>query len=342
MCGNGTYHRDKLITCPATGRLLHPSQARVIIGDGRKLHPSAVFTCSATGNPIASDRCVPDQFNGDAPLHPDAVVRCELSNKTTARSRTEVVACCGRRVAKDFVTRTAISGRLACSEHRKHCESHGNWVMPDEAVTCPITSKKLCIEHTGLVDCCGRRVAKRETLAIADGKLGCTEHWVSCGEGGHPLLREQAHICSTTGRAVCAEHGVICACHQDFHQRSLLTEDPYQPGAFYCTDQVRGCRYCGLKAPKAANHESACHYCAQAISLTREPPSYQKDPYTSKIKPLLPWYQVSTSVKLSGTLHLTVVTITTLLGHRQLFHVYSYGRIMRKDGAGPWVEVVSA
>ncbi len=341
VSGN-VYHRDKLTTCPATERLLHPSQARVIDGDGRKLHPSAVLFCSATGEPIASDRCVPDQFASDAPLHPDAAVRCELSNKTTARSRTEVVACCGRRVAKDFVARTAISGRLACSEHRQHCEHHGNWVMPDEAVTCPITGKKLCIEHTRLVDCCGRRVAKRQTLAIGDGKLGCTEHWVSCGEGGHPVPREQTRTCSTTGRPVCAEHGVICACHHGFHQRSLLTEDPYQPGAFFCSDRVRGCGYCGLEAPKDANHESACRYCAAALTVTQDPPSFLSDAYQRRVVPLLPWYQVSIRVVLSGTEHLAVVTIATLLGHRQLFHVYSDGRIMRKDGAGPWVEVVSA
>ena len=336
------YHRDRLITCPATGRLLHPSQSQVIEGDGRQLHPSAVLSCSATGQPVANDRIVPDRLANDAPLHPEAAVRCELSNKTTARIRTEVVACCERRVGKDFVTRTAISGRLACKNHRQHCEKHGGWVMPDEAVTCPITSTHLCVQHTRRVDCCERLVATSQTLTIGDGKLGCTDHYVMCGEGGHPVKREQARTCRTTGRPVCSEHGAICACHQDFHQQSVLTPDPYQPGHLYCTSQVRECTYCGLIAPKDPKLASACRYCVQAMERRQDPPSSLKAAYSHKVKPLLPWYQVSSSVKISGTEHLAVVTIGTLLGHRQLFHVYRDGRIMRKDGAGPWVEVAGA
>ena len=333
---NDRFLLEKLVTCPVTGKLLHPGQAIVLEDDGRLLHPDAVMQCSSSSRSVARDRIVLDQLAQDAPLHPMAATQCEYSGKTTATNRTRIADCCGRRIANDWLTPSSISSKLVCANHRQHCEEHSSWVMPDEARACAISHRKLCTVHTVKAACCDRHVAHARTLPLEGGGCGCTDHYVRCVEGSHVVAKAETTLCATTGKAVCEQHRATCTCCDTVHQRAVLLPNPYAPTELFCKRNLLTCKSCELVAPKAPSDISTCSYCAAASQPDWVLGSGERDAYLHRVKPLLPWYQLNWKVRISGTVTLTVVRIRTMLGSDNLYRVHLDGPVEAREGGKPW------
>jgi hypothetical protein len=194
------YDRRLLVECPITLQWLHRAEAVSPPGDERMLHPSAVLRCPETGHLVARDRAIRDELaKSEVWLSPEGVVTCAISKGRTARSNSVVAACCGRQVAMPFAGRSPVSDRWWCREHGVLCEAHKVPVLPDEAVSCAISGRALCLEHTVAVEC-GRRVDPAHAYQLEGGTWGCDQHHRICSVRRRPYPVEQLVLCPLSGQ----------------------------------------------------------------------------------------------------------------------------------------------
>ncbi len=308
--------------CPVTKLLFDP-----VLGielSGRLLHPDGVVLCSVSGKHIARDLAKRDDFNGGGYLHPSAATRCEFSNKTTALSKTHIVSCCNRRVAESLTVASAVSGKLVCPQHRKRCQDHDAWVLPDEAITCEVTGRDSCLEHTRQAACGRRMVLERAPFQLEHGKWGCTDHFAQCAFRGHPAKVSDLKNCATSGKPVCSTHGAECTCHSRRHERSLLREIPYYPRGRYCEAGILNCPNCGIKGPRSGGR--VCQYCANKQPLGQSSTQIQ-GLYKRRVAPVLPWFTVSTSISVSGTTSVALFTVDTMLSGSKRYRAHADGAV---------------
>lgn len=267
----GKVYRPGLVfECPLTAKQMHRDEAIHPAGDSRSLHPDGCVRSALSGQWVARDAAVLDQFE-DRLLHPDEVGVCELSHRSTALQSLQMVDCCGRNVARPLSGISPISGVRWCRDHARRCAHHHVMVALHESVTCAISGQQLCTEHTVTAKC-GRRVAVEHGRNLGNG-WGCSDHYGECGPGHHPVQKDQMVSCTVCGDWTCTSHGIVHA---------------YDQTARSCTIHLIECARCGMKdAPRQGSDDQLCLYCRGKTRLSKSGPGW--DDCQKLIKPRVGW-----------------------------------------------------
>jgi hypothetical protein len=314
-----TYKRTLLVTCPLSHLSLHPSHGIRPEGDARLLHPSGVVNSDISGKLIARDVAIPDAFSDhdNAFLHPAEAVRCELSSKWTARVRTVVAPCCGKRVAKSLTRVSVLSGRPVCDACARTCAGNHGPFLPDDVRSCDVSGAGWCLTHL-ISTSCGRHVGPDRAIRLDDGSWECVEHYRRCGPGDHTAPVAGLVTSILTARECCPSHRTRCECHGGVVGYGEYAQDPYDSSA-WCPSSMAVCVRCGSRAPKARDAD-LCRWCAAPVPLDQAEPSFALD-YRRLIVPRLGWFTVRMSVHVTGTPTLACFQVGTLTGEQLVFQV---------------------
>jgi len=288
---------EALVMCPITSRRMRPSAAAVIDGDDRLLHPVAVLRSGLSGERVARDRAVWDEvsFAKRTPLTQSEAGRCELSGKPAAESLLVGVTCCGRRVAPRFVSRSVLSGKTACDDHRALCAIHGEYVLPDESTLCEISGRVVCDSHVVTADC-GRRVATDRVLGLSPGRWGCTEHYTLCETDPHPIPIGDVEVCTHCGASSCTAHlttlcelGRACLGHFNNCVQTGCAESicavhgkQTEQGGAVCDDHAHRCGPCDAWVSVSDTTICSCHQQQRHLVHTEADPFDSRRRYCSE------------------------------------------------------------
>lgn len=180
------YLASMLVKCPVTLLYLHPRNAIQVGGDDRVLHPSAVLRSTVSGVPVARDRAREDAFLSGQVLHPTEAVRCELSDRWTAKTRVVTVFCCGRVVAQSLTVEHSTARVPLCQDHAARCGVDQAVLRAEELRPCGATGMRVCAEHGATLDDPPHGFVRRERVRL-------------CAETGHRIDQDSAGACTVDG-----------------------------------------------------------------------------------------------------------------------------------------------